>query len=223
MGEYKYKPIETEYKGDRFRSRLEARWAVFFDEMKIKYQYEPQDFFAEGIDGTGYRYLPDFYLPELDTWVEVKPSKQKLLEEEKKISVCIDWNNTPISSSNGLLILGQIPYYDWRECDKKYPAFPLFRWYKGVESTLAVFVKKYGTRIITDLYPIDRTDTSLEEKLPEILSDDDLLFWKTTIAETRDGLSWFLDKQDQRESNLKLWPCFIKARQARFEYGETPR
>lgn len=32
------KPIETRYKGCRFRSRPEARWAVFFDaEVEIAY------------------------------------------------------------------------------------------------------------------------------------------------------------------------------------------
>ncbi len=34
------KPIETIYNGFRFRSRLEARWAVFFDAVEIKYEYE---------------------------------------------------------------------------------------------------------------------------------------------------------------------------------------
>ena len=33
--------IETSYDGYRFRSRLEARWAVFFNEAGIEYQYEP--------------------------------------------------------------------------------------------------------------------------------------------------------------------------------------
>lgn len=50
------KNIETEYNGYKFRSRLEARWAVFFDAAGIKYEYEP-----EGFDlGNGLRYLPDF-------------------------------------------------------------------------------------------------------------------------------------------------------------------
>jgi Zn finger protein HypA/HybF involved in hydrogenase expression len=62
------KPIETYYNGYRFRSRLEARWAVFFDAMGIKYQYEP-----EGYDlGDGVYYLPDFYLPEMKQFFEVK-------------------------------------------------------------------------------------------------------------------------------------------------------
>jgi hypothetical protein len=31
----KIKAIETRYKGYRFRSRLEARWSVFFDAMEL--------------------------------------------------------------------------------------------------------------------------------------------------------------------------------------------
>lgn len=34
------KPIETKYNGFRFRSRLEARWASFFDMIGLKYEYE---------------------------------------------------------------------------------------------------------------------------------------------------------------------------------------
>ena len=56
------KAIETVYNGYRFRSRLEARWAVFFDAAGIKYEYEPEGF--ETNEGT--KYLPDFYLPEYD-------------------------------------------------------------------------------------------------------------------------------------------------------------
>lgn len=36
------KAIETVYNGYRFRSRLEARWAVFFDEMGVQYEYEAE-------------------------------------------------------------------------------------------------------------------------------------------------------------------------------------
>lgn len=62
------KAIETRYKGYRFRSRLEARWAVFFDAMGIRWEYEP-----EGFDmGEAGWYLPDFYLPDFNAWVEIK-------------------------------------------------------------------------------------------------------------------------------------------------------
>ena len=38
------KAIETVYNGYRFRSRLEARWAVFFEAAGIEYEYEPEGF-----------------------------------------------------------------------------------------------------------------------------------------------------------------------------------
>lgn len=63
------KPIETRYKGYRFRSRLEARWAVFFDNMGLRWRYE-----VEGFDlGERGWYLPDFYLPDWGCFVEIKP------------------------------------------------------------------------------------------------------------------------------------------------------
>jgi len=54
------KAIETHYSGYRFRSRLEARWAVFFEAAEIQYLYELEGFESNN----GERYLPDFYLPE---------------------------------------------------------------------------------------------------------------------------------------------------------------
>lgn len=62
------KAIETIYNGYRFRSRLEARWAVFFDVLGIKYEYEPEGYQLEN----GECYLPDFWLPEFQVFVEVK-------------------------------------------------------------------------------------------------------------------------------------------------------
>ncbi len=38
------KAIETIYNGYEFRSRLEARWAVFFDTLGVKWEYEPEHY-----------------------------------------------------------------------------------------------------------------------------------------------------------------------------------
>lgn len=59
--------IATTYKGVRFRSRLEAKWAAFFDAVGWTWEYEPID--LEG-------YIPDFILPDMATplLVEVKPA-----------------------------------------------------------------------------------------------------------------------------------------------------
>lgn len=72
------KAIETVYKGYRFRSRLEARWAVFFDEMGYDWEYESEGYQLS--DGTWY--LPDFKVngeffeikgqqPEYDEWFKL--------------------------------------------------------------------------------------------------------------------------------------------------------
>jgi len=63
------KAIETVYNGYRFRSRLEARWAVFFDALGVEYQYEPEGLELEEQG----RYLPDFYIPHINTYLEIKP------------------------------------------------------------------------------------------------------------------------------------------------------
>jgi len=77
------KAIQTSYKGYRFRSRLEARWAVFFDALGIKWEYEPEGFelgFCE-------RYLPDFFLPGFHRkegiFVEVKPENDGFSKAKK--------------------------------------------------------------------------------------------------------------------------------------------
>lgn len=84
------KAIETIYNGYRFRSRLEARWAVFFDSLGIKYRYEP-----EGYDLNGVWYLPDFNLPDMNVWIEIKPTRQALEGEEFKVCRLSNLLNLP--------------------------------------------------------------------------------------------------------------------------------
>ncbi len=57
--------IPTKYNGINFRSRLEARWAAFFDQLKWEWEYEP-------IDLNGW--IPDFIIKGTNNvLVEVKP------------------------------------------------------------------------------------------------------------------------------------------------------
>ena len=81
------KAIETLYRGYRFRSRLEARWAVFMDAAGIQWEYEP-----EGFDlGERGWYLPDFFCKHnghRGPYVEIKPIKPTQEEIEKLIAVC---------------------------------------------------------------------------------------------------------------------------------------
>lgn len=75
------KPIETRYKGYCFRSRLEARWAVFFDSLGIKYEYELEGYTLP----SGAGYLPDFFLPDLGLHVEIKPSEKVAYHDLNKV------------------------------------------------------------------------------------------------------------------------------------------
>lgn len=99
------KPIQTHYKGYHFRSRLEARWAVFFDKMGYRWEYEPEGFVLP----SGRNYLPDFKLFDIgkegcdrDVYVEVKPdsvTSQKVIEFGKTVDVIVlvdgsPWNRT---------------------------------------------------------------------------------------------------------------------------------
>ena len=76
------KAIDTLYKGNYFRSRTEARWAVYFDALGVRWEYE-----KEGYDlGDGLRYLPDFWFPDYEAYGEVKPTDELSDIEKRKIT-----------------------------------------------------------------------------------------------------------------------------------------
>jgi hypothetical protein len=54
------KAIETNYRGCRFRSRLEARWAVFFDALGWDWEYEKQGYTIGYYEEKKLPWLPDF-------------------------------------------------------------------------------------------------------------------------------------------------------------------
>lgn len=104
-------PIETYYDGCRFRSRLEARWAVFFNYMGIRWEYEPQGFLINRPGyGTQTPYLPDFLLPDCGTWIEVK-GNENTLSEGLMHDAAAQLPQCPEDGEQGppLLVLGPIP------------------------------------------------------------------------------------------------------------------
>jgi hypothetical protein len=88
--------IETVYRGFRFRSRTEARWAVFFESLGIEFQYEPEGYRLLN----GSLYLPDFYLPHIHTYAEVKGTVPTLAEMEKVEQLAL------LTKSLGLILDG---------------------------------------------------------------------------------------------------------------------
>lgn len=60
------------YDGRVFRSKTEARWAFCLSALEVAFQYEPETFVFERGGGRVAHYKPDFYLPELKVWLEIK-------------------------------------------------------------------------------------------------------------------------------------------------------
>ena len=88
--------IPTTYKNIQFRSRLEAKWAAFFDLLGWKWQYEPVD-----LNG----YIPDFVLEGVESvLVEIKPAMSLTeLESHTTKLDAIDW-------SSEIILLGTRPF-----------------------------------------------------------------------------------------------------------------
>ena len=122
--EYKISAHPTQYAGVNFRSRLEARWAAFFDLRGWHWEYEP-------IDLQGW--VPDFRLILPPTKSHPKEyygmkfvRDPRPLVEVKPIDLVARGDNTPglfeafsvdkiyRAHSGTVLLLGQSPDYMWR-------------------------------------------------------------------------------------------------------------
>ena len=80
-------PVITEYGGTTFRSRLEARWAAWFDRRGIAWDYEPARF-----DG----WIPDFrlMLDGVEVYAEVKPVTEFPMDVAQRMldsGTCLSW------------------------------------------------------------------------------------------------------------------------------------
>jgi hypothetical protein len=100
--------IPTTYNGFRCRSRLEARWLLFLDELGIAYNYEPEGFRLPN----GLCYLPDLWFPQIHFWGEVKPGT---LTTEETAKAC------GLAASSGhpvLLLIGPPDFIPYETIDK---------------------------------------------------------------------------------------------------------
>jgi len=82
MSDYRIAAIPTVYRGRRYRSRLEARWAAFFDLLDWKHEYEPFDLGE---------WTPDFIMREgIDCLVEIKPISAFDRKVWDRIALCAE-------------------------------------------------------------------------------------------------------------------------------------
>lgn len=211
MGEV-IQAIETIWAGDKFRSRLEARWAVFFNAAGIRYVYEPDGFYKLGDHGE--QYLPDFYLPAYDIYAEVKGARPGIGEEaHRAINIMANKINRKV-----LLFLPDIP--DATNCGVWW--LPIYYYHPlcGITGCRAAFLTQDGNG---DHGPINLTtyfavgcSCILSTSRPEMIERE----IKAIADKDMKGNDEF-PVRDVFDSDL-LRNCFLKARQARFEHGEAP-
>lgn len=145
------KAIDTVYKGYRFRSRLEARWAVFFDTCGFKWVYEPQ-----GYEINGVKYLPDFQLYDVDRrfWAEEEKQKPFFVEVKGEMDGVSRRKIDNFSRFFPVYVVSNIPYalslYDYLDTiydtwynDKDYMLYS-FATIDGDSYPAALFVNNQG-------------------------------------------------------------------------------
>jgi len=190
--------IETVYKGYRFRSRLEARWAVFFDQIGLRWQYEIEGFRLRD----GKMYLPDFYLPDWGLWIEIKG--QHPTDDELKTCRSFRDEGKPIALFYGLPGENAGFVYAWDLTDSSGGS---------CDSDDAEWFQAVGAAQIGDpsimLWGCGKRDREFYKS--DLWSENTLADW--LIHPTSDGpyLNWL----ECDES------AYLAARQARFEHGES--
>ncbi len=138
------KSIPTKYAGVQMRSRLEARWAAFFDLCDWNWDYEP-DFGTPG-------WIPDFVLRwsgEPMVLVEIKPiHKYDPVPMGKSVAACQEAGIFP-----ELWLLGSSVHTDWYDSlggDPETDGLARYGWYRPPHGR---WVTSLGS---TDM-PVDKT------------------------------------------------------------------
>jgi hypothetical protein len=179
--------IETHYQGYRFRSRLEARWAVAFTAQGIEWDYEP-----EGFELPSGRYLPDFWLPQVSMWAEVKPTRptDRELRLAKELAV---GSGHPV-----LLLIGQpddLAYWAEMPSPNQYHPEYEFLGPKCWQEDFSPFHSHY--------YHLSESRFYMASSMG-------------------DSSSWPMPFKNETWGCGPIPPGVAAARAARFEHGETP-
>lgn len=227
--------IPTRYVGYRFRSRLEARWAVFLDQMGAEWLYEP-----EGYQLPSGPYLPDFLIhPHTDRafWLEIKPDLPGTGPSAREVKLLCELATA--TQTRAFMYCRQpgapVPLSDswaveyaerWHEDSRKgrVPGMdPAWWWDSGLRET--GFCAYPGARS-SDAADIWWTECPCCERLLLTLHgnvsgcpaiDHDRM--------TASGWGSYLNGSPaslRRVTTPRLIAAYAAARSARFEHGETP-
>lgn len=198
----KIEALQTEYGGHKFRSRLEARWAVLLDALGADWEYE-----EEGAMTDAGAYLPDFKVRNVsarftdgvdglprDVWLEVKGELTQEDLEKIKAFAWPGFDDRPYGKHVArMFIVGDIdePWAAWEKYETK--------WMAPETSRLNGDWFYHFDLLDGDCYPawltIDQNGSVTFDG-----PDHDSLYEHWRLAE----------------------PAYVIARRARFEHGETP-
>ena len=198
------KPIETIYNGYRFRSRLEAKWAVYFDALHIEYEYEPEGY----VFSNGTCYLPDFYLPQMESYFEVKPysiSEKDACEAKEKLEYLAEGTNKFAMICYGDPVDNDIQIYGHFGCD----GYVTCRW------IVAEFIRKIDV-VDDDMFTVYR-QCNVGTVVGDRYERKDFRIFKPN---TRDCLNTVLPFNQVFSFDGIPYNQQEYARQARFEHGE---
>ena len=121
---------EIKFDGFVFRSKIEAQNYVFWKTLGIECYYESDTIALKRGDGKLINYLPDFFLPEIDAYVEIKLDKNPTVEESMKCHLLAIQTGKDVfllyeqigRQSNGYKYCAStgsfIPQMRWCECPK---------------------------------------------------------------------------------------------------------
>ena len=215
------KSYETRYKGRRFRSRLEARWAVFFDTLDVPWEYEPKDF---NLGDLG-RYLPDFRLPWQEFWVEVKcPAPSG--EEASKAQALANQTGEPVVIFEGSQF--EPPRFD--------PTAPqgqgirgtvFWRFYPGAEEASVWTGTQWhecpicGHFFLGDYNDYHRCESEIRRAVFDTL--ENLKTIKAPLAHMVELLGVPYDNEAlyPQLNTPRILEAYEKARESRFEFGQS--
>jgi hypothetical protein len=177
---------------------------VFFDTLGIEWEYEPEGFEFDGI-----KYLPDFYLPGLNLWCEIKGK--------------LNWRSVAPEGTDPK----HLPYY---QRSSELELAEKFRWQ---DNAICVIVGSPGKEQIY-FYGFDLCDSGGgsfdDDNSKWIISDSgkptiyvnpcrsDRMIYADSMFDI--DLPWLVANEDQRE-NKRINRAVKRAMSARFEYGEN--
>lgn len=212
------KAIQTVYNGYRFRSRLEARWAVFFDALGIRYEYEPEGFEL----GDGTRYLPDFYLSDINGGAYVEVKGQMDDKSYRKVQAFWKEGDRPLYVLGGLPTQAELDsgdiygyvnrYANCFEYGMRGSDWPYLFCVCPACGKVGLEFDGRGWRVCGDHADVDLA--------AETYRDRDGIVRRLMHPEVK---GWRSDDKGYSWNQSRLASAYNIARQARFEHGETPR